>query len=435
MDALRWSDSVRHPGFYIDMRLGKCLLTIRRVRRWHCEGPYLIICPDSAIQGWLDAIEEEIGLPPVEISGSRNHRLRILKNLIYNFWYVTNKECHRSTPEIKEIPWDVVVFDESRFIANPKSNMSKFYVENFRDVNHRIILTGTPDYRDSLDYYQQLRFLDYNSLPYKNFWDFRTTAFFHEGYDFILKKKHDLILKNALAKYTYIINRDDVEGGRTHEYIKHTFRLPRKLRKEYDTIEEEFIFEKQDMKTIFATQAHIWLMRLCGGFINDKFVWDNKLKKLIELLKYDLKNEQVVVLCRFKREVYKLNNFFTRNYIEKEKWKSCAFTGDIQKILRRKIIKNFNEKKLRVLFAHPAAISHGTDLSSATSIIFYSQPSGGEVRDQSEKRIFTMSDEKHTLIIDLLTKGTVDEDTRLGHINQESRREIFNRAVKRCQKN
>ena len=432
LDALRWSDNVRHPGFYLDMRLRKCLLTIRRIKRWHCAGPFLIVCPDSAIDGWTYWLELEGIDTWTELTGSAKERASLLFPFpAIHTWFITNKECHRSTPEIKNIPWDVVVFDESRFMANPQSDMSKFYVNNFRDVNHRIILTGTPDYKNNLDYYQQLRFLDHRSLPYKDYWHFRMAAFFLVGYDHVMKKKHHDILKNTLAKYCYFVKREDVSGGRTQEYVKYTLKMPRKLRKRYTVVEEEFVLEQEhDMKTIFATQSHIWLMRMCGGFIDDTMVWDGKLKKLVDLMKHDLKNESVVVLCRFKREVY-----YIQNYLDQLKLKSDVYTGDIKKKVRREIIKAFSIGNFNYLIAHPAAISHGTDLAVATVVIFYSQPNGQELRDQSEKRIFTMADEKHMLIIDLIARETVDDDTREGHLEDESRRDIFSRMVKRCQKN
>lgn len=422
----------------MDMRTGKTLLTIRRVKRWGCKGMKIIFCPESAIQGWLDELKSEGYNNITEIKGSAKQRLQAMTvGIMSNCeWYVTNKEIHRSTPEIAGYGWDVVIFDESRFLANPKSKMSKFYVNNFRCVDHRIILTGTPDYKQKMDFYQQLRFLDYRILPYKDFWHFRMQAFFQSGYDWIIKKHHDNVLKNALNKNCIFIRREDIKGGRTQEYIKYVIKMPRKLRREYDTIEKEFVYDKQDMKTIFATEAHIWMMRICGGMRrtrNDSFLleWDGKLKVLKELLSTDLKNESVVVFCRFKAEVYRLNNILTATYTEKENLKSCSFTGDFKKDMRRKIIKEFNEKHIKILIAHPAAISHGTDLSAATCIIFYSQPNGGEIRDQSEKRIMTYADEKHMLIIDLLVKDTVDEDTRIGHLEGNSRREMFERAVKR----
>jgi superfamily II DNA or RNA helicase len=438
LDALRWSEGREHLGFFIDMRGGKTKLVIRRIKKWGCTGDKLIVCPESAIQSWIDELINEGEHPPIELTGTAKERKIKLYYKVSNFftkWFIINKEGHRALPEIKDINWDVIIFDESRYIANPKSQMSKFYVNNFRNVKHRIILTGTPDYNEKLDFYQQLRFLDYKSLPYKDYWHFRTKAFFQSGYDYVIKKKDAEILKNALNKYCYFLSRKDIPGGRTVEYIKRIIKMPRKLKKEYDVVENEFVLEKHDMKTIFATEAHMWMMRMCGGMRrtrNDGFImeWHGKIDAVKELLDGDLKDDSAVIFCRFKAEVYSLYTLLSAHKI-----KCDIYTGDQNKDLRRKIIAHFNSnKKPNVLIAHPAAISHGTDLSAATCIIFYSQPPGGELRDQSEKRIMTYADEKHMLIIDLLVKDSVDEDTRMGHLEGDSRRKIFERAVKRCRK-
>jgi len=429
LDALRWSDDVEHPGFFIDMRVGKTKLSIRRVKKWKCTGPFLIVCPEPAIQGWIDELEEELGVSPIELTGSAKQRKDKLENANIFGWYIINKEGHRALPELRLIDWDVVIFDESRFLANPKSKMSKFYVDNFRNVRHRIILTGTPDYREKLDFYQQLRFLDYKSLPYKNYWDFRAKAFHHVGYDFVIKKEHAEILKTALNKYCYFVRREDIQGGRTQDPIKRVFKLPRKIRREYDIVEKEFVLEHQNMKTIFATEAHKWMMRMCGGMRETsdgiKLEWDHKIKEVRNIIESQ-HDESIVIFCRFKAEVYAI-----ADHLSAWGYDTMPFTGDIPKKNRREIITAFKKKKFKILPAHPAAISHGTDLSAATTVVFYSQPAGGELRDQSEKRIFTFNDEKHMLIIDLLVKDTVDEDARIGHLEGDSRRKLFERAVKR----
>lgn len=431
MDVLRWSDDVRHPGFFIDMRAGKTLITIRRIKRWHAKEPFLIICPGESIQGWFDELVSEGYTKIFELTGTKSKREKMIK-LCFSGVYIINKEGHLSIPEIKNLKWSVVVFDESRYIANPKSKMSKYYVSNFRNAEHRVILTGTPDFKDKLDYFQQLQFLDYNILPYKNFWEFRAKAFHAVDYEFIIKKKDNDILTKALSKNTYVLKREDIPGGRTSEYIRKTIELPSKLRKEYDVVEQEYVYEEQDMKTIFATQSHIWMMRLCGGFRKRKnsnkydLIWDGKIKILKELLKNELQGQNVVIFCRFKVEVY-----YIKTILLKLGFKTVAITGDAAQDLRRIILKNFRCKNFNILCAHPNAISHGTDMSSATTIIFYSQPNGKEIRSQSEKRIMTYADELHMLIIDILVKNTIDEDTRNGYLENESSRTIFDRAVQR----
>lgn len=432
VDALRWSDSVSHPGFFIDMRMGKCLLMIRRVQRWGVTGNILVVAPYPSFDGWQKDLRLD-GLPPaVELMGSKKQRLEKLhwKELGEQHWFLINKEGHRSLPEIRHFDWEVVIIDESRYIANPLSAMSKFYVNQFRDVRHRVILTGTPDYKEKLDYYQQLRFLDYNILPYKNYWHFRTEAFNHFGYSFSIKKKHRDILASALKKNTYLLKRSDCDIGRKKVHEVRMLQLPRDVRKVYRQVEDEFILEtkKNFSSTLFSTVSHIWLMRLCGGFIDNKLTWKGKYNELLNLLKYELDREFVVILFRFKEEIRGVSK-----KLKEDGFKSVIeYHGDIKRETRRQILRDFNSGKHAIILGQPNSFSHGTDLSRATCLIYYSQPNGKEIRDQSEDRLVTMSDEKTVLVIDLIVKDTVDEDARNQHQDNLTARQAFEKRVKKA---
>ena len=423
MDAIKATNHLDHVGFFVHVRYGKTIITLRRIQQWGFKSPNLILCPGSAIQSWLDDCKEE-GYSVLELEGPKKHRIEQLQcSKIYDY-YVTNKESHLSIgDELKTVPWNTVVVDESRFLAG-QSKYSRYCINNFRDVNHRITLTGTPDFRDNLDYYNQLKFLRHDILPYTNFWHFRNSAFNCFGYTMIMKKKHEDILKKTISENCVVVGRNDFNGGRTPEYHRIYAKMPRKLQKEYDKCERAFVLEgkKMTMKTLYATVRFQWLMRMCGGFIDGENVWEGKYKVLKSLFD-DNKDEQFVVACRFKEEIYYLQSKFK---------KSVAYCGDVEKKERRVIIENFKQKKIQYLFLMPQTVAHGVNLASATNFVRYSQPSGHEITEQSEKRLFTLDDENVYHIYDILVKDTVDEDARESFLNNESSRNQFNRAIQRC---
>ena len=342
--------------------------------------------------------------------------------------FLLNKEGWKALPEIALIKWFSVIIDESRFIANPRSQVSKFFWENFRGVTHRIILTGTPDFKNKQDYYQQLTFLDRKNLPYKNFWEFRTRAFFAVGYEFILTKHHKNVLQKSLSDNIHSLTRKELKLGRTKEYSPRYITLPPEVQKAYNTLEKEYVLEYKNKvisKSIYATTSHIHLMRICGGFIDGKNVHQEKLKDLKYLLENDLKGEQVIIICRYIEEVEWLYKMLSKKY------KGAYLHKDVKRPDRTKIKNDFNSKKIQFITTSASIIAHGTDLSGGETIIGYSQPNGEEVRSQVEDRIITLKDTKNVLIIDLLVKGTVDEDARKAYIEGQSQRDMFERAVKR----
>jgi len=420
--------------------MGKCLVSIRRIRRWKANVPILIVTPYSAFDGWQCELLEEFETEAIELIGTRKKRLQILTENIekQSKWFMINIEGFRALPEIADIHWACILADESRFLANPKTEQSKFYTNNFRNVPYRIILSGTPDYHHSLDYYQQLKFLSRDLLPYKNYWDFRNKAFHQAGYDFILKKSHQELLQKVLSKYCVFLRRKDINIGRKKIYIKRVLTLPRKFRPVYKTLEDEYVLEYKNTsdKTIYAMNAYTWMMRLCSGFVKDKQEWLGKTNEIIYLLKNELLDEQIVIGCRFKNDINQLLININNNLDLQKKGIDATYVhGDITQKKRRQHIIDFKTGKHKVLITQHSIIAHGQDLKNATTIIHYSQPIGEEIRDQFDDRIITLSDEKTVLIIDILVKDTVDIDTRKAHIHHTGMRDIFENTIKRRQKN
>ena len=426
---------MEHCGYFLDMRMGKCLIGIRRCKRWGVTGPKLIVTPYSAFDGWQEELLNENETTALELIGTRRQRLLTCLS-INNGWHIINKEGYRGLPEISKIKWSAIIIDESRFLANPKTNQSKFYTKNFQDIPHKIIMTGTPDYHHRLDFFQQLYFLNRYILPYKNYWDFRNKAFHQCGYDFVLKKKHLNILEKALSDNCVFLRRSDVNIGRKKVYIERILPLPRKFRPTYKTLEDEYVlsYKEVEAKTIYAVSTYIWMMRLCGGFVEDSFQWSGKADEIIYLLDNELRGESVVIGCRFKNEINNLHHLINTNpTLQRAGIRATITHGDISKTKRRRNVNSFRRGMFTVLIAQHSVIAHGVDLKNASAIIHYSQPSGEEIRDQFDDRIITLSDEKTVLIIDILIKDTVDFDLRKSSIEHESERQTFERTIKRRQ--
>lgn len=434
LDALRWSDKVQHPGFFHDKRLGKCLIALRFLKRRKVNGPTLIVTTTSAFDGWTEDLEKERLNNFIELTGTKKQRQKNLQKFLseksLHKFVLLNKEGSTTLEEIVDVNWSSVILDESRFIANPKSNVSKFYYKHFRDVDHRIILTGTPDFKNKLDYFQQLMFLNHNNLPYKNFWDFRSKAFFNVAFDFIMKKHHNNILIKALAKNVHTLTRKELNIGRTKTFERRYVTLPPAVQKAYTTLENEYVLEykgEEIKKSIYAPVAHNDLMRITGGHIDGKLVHREKVKDVKYLMENDLLNESIVIVCCYVEEILMLEK-------QLKKYNPSIIYGKTPRNQRSVIKREFNNGHRKLIIAMDSIIAHGFDLSGGETIIFYSQPKGEEIRSQVEDRIITVADEKQVLVVDILVKDTVDDDARKGFILGESQRDVFNRMVKRCSK-
>jgi len=415
-DALRYTLNVKHPALFMQMRLGKTLVALRRLSMLQPMNELgglrvLVVAPSSALGGWEEQGNEE-GWSITWLIGNKDERRKKL-TLLSEGLHLINKEGWIALPEIKDYPWDAVVADESTFLKNPSPKVTKFFIRNFRDVQMRMILTGTPNPEGAENFYCQFAFLYGMAFGCKDYWAFRMKFMqpHPAGFGWVLKPGAKDTLLREVGRRACVMRRSDVGYAEQRVYEKRTFIMPPKLRKAYDKLEKEFEIEwkKKQISTKWTGSKYQWLRQMCGGIIDGDLVWGDKVTEVISLLQGELKNEKLVVWCNYNAEVEVL-----RKALDHAKISTVAMTGKTKLSDRNVIRKKFHTKKNpQVLVLQQAIAQTGMDLSKADTAIYYSTPLGGFARAQTEDRILSIEKiEKGTpmLFIDLVTEGTVDED-------------------------
>jgi len=433
---LRYCLRVKNPALFVQMRLGKTIVTIRSIKVRGSK-KILVVAPYSALYGWsleLEAEHEDVhGI--LELYGTGAERLHDLKKFYAsNKWFLINKEGHRILEDLADFYFDVVIIDESTFIKSPYSKnkgcaATRFYCENFRDAVHRYILTGTPAPESELDYFQQLRFLSKDMWKEDGYWEFRHKHFGIINYTPYIKPDSSKYLEWTLANNCFFLTRGDVKLGGKKIYEKRMVRLTDKVRKIYERIEKEFVLEYMGVQqdTIYATTKYIWLRKLYSGFTDQEFVSYAKIKELESLLAGELHNEQVVVLAKHVNEVKLLTKHFGRKY------SVAMIHGGVSKRIRPEIYRSFQAGDLDLLIAQPETVKHGVNLSASDTVVFYTSPDGGETREQAEDRIVNTSTNDASLIIDLVCQDTVEEDVMKNLVRKEGRQAMMRKMVQRLQ--
>lgn len=441
-DGLRYLLRNDHGALFWDMRLGKTVVAIRRARMMKRLRRALVVAPFSAMQGWEDDLVREGQGRPVRLTGTRKSRLAALT--LPARWNVVNWEAYRVIPEIARMHWDIVICDESHYLKNPDSKVSNFFAENFRDVEHRLILTGTPAEETELSYYQQCRFLDHDILGYKNFYEFRTANFVQgstfDPHAWCITPKGRAFLEKKLARYCSFLKRRDLNLGSITIYNKRLVDFDKATREIYRRCEAEFLLAWKDTETetIWATQKHIWLKRLCGGLLprpkenggGYDVVWLGKVQELGRMLTGELRGEPVIIWCQFIDEVK-----FVSEWIAKYTGKQVATVyGDIKPLDREKARRAFQSGEALYFVGQPECFKLGSDLSRADIMIFYSSPEGADTRKQVQERFIKVEKTGSVLVIDLAANDTVEEDNLVSLVRKESQAERMRRAVQRMQR-
>ena len=94
VDALKYA-SIQHPALFIEMRLGKTLITIRRIKRYPDCNKVLVVAPYSALNSWKkdDSIDKTSSKPSKKILDQLLNRLMVLIGGIRVLGYGRISKC------------------------------------------------------------------------------------------------------------------------------------------------------------------------------------------------------------------------------------------------------------------------------------------------------------------------------------------------------
>lgn len=426
----------RHCALFVEMRLGKTLVVVRKFNTMPYLCRNLIVGPYGIFNSWKKELHLEGGHELIEITGSAKQRREILNNTGTGKWYITNKEAHRSIPEIAELPWDTVTLDESRFISNPRSQASEFFTHNFRQAIFRNILTGTPASEGKHEYFQQLKFLDRKMFDFKDYWSFRAKLFEPNqyGHDWTPTLEGEKYINLVLARYAFFMTRKESGLGSIKIHEQRTVPLPAAARKIMRTICKEFVLEHNGQvdKTKFATNKHIWLRRLYGGSVHGKVIFQHKIDALVELLEGELRYEKVVIACVFVEEVEFLSSAL--HFLTGRTNRRIHGSYPKNKLHRDFIIGEFQNGKAQDLICHPECFKYAKDFSASKTMIFWSTPEGLETRIQFEARIDNLAHSEPLLYIDLVCEETTEQDIVDSLVAKEGTQAMTRRIVQRMQR-
>jgi len=405
------------PAVVWDMRLGKTLLAIRAACYYRPRNPatglrVLIVAPSTVLTAWDKELRAEGVTDIAWLVGDKAARLAKLREWDCT-WYLANKEAHLAIGgALAQAPWDHVILDE-HFIKNPKAQVTKHFLSNYRRVPHRWWLTGTPMPESELDVVCPMLWLDGRYMGHRDFWTYRAHNYTQFGYDWVAKPGVREAQLTHLAGRALMLRREDVDLGVEKIYQIRTFNLPPPLARAYRTMEDEFISEfegREQARTVWRGEQYSWLRQLCGGHTKLEGqlteVWDGKYRELVYLLDSELKGEAVVVWASFTAELQSAGVALARAGVP-----YGLLTGATPVEDRGRIIAEFNGGTGgRVLLCQTEIGKYGIDLSAAATAIYLSSPLGTETRAQSEDRIVSVATRRAALIIDFVVSDTVDQD-------------------------
>jgi len=415
LKAYHYAIKQKNPILYMDMRLGKTMIALRYAKQLTPLRKKRILVLFITLYSAFNSVQKDAiadGFDCFSLLGTKKQKMKTFLQAIENTQNTVILVEHQFflwIPQILNQYYDCVIVDESHLLKEPSTKRTKFYRNNFtyKNTGHKVLLSGTPDPENLLDYFEQFCFADNQFLDYTNYYDFRCHLFYECLYkwepklsarkrilDFISNRAFKMDLKTA--------------GYDIPVYIEKRFiRLHPEMKKHYLSCDDYFILQYKELHTDtkYAPVRDSWLLDICNGFIDNQFLHCNKLTELSYLLTNNLRKETVVIF--FSRNnsipiVSKLLDQLNMNHV--------SITGKIPVTKRIQLENDLHNGKYKILLAQVDCYTYGADLSFADTIIYYDTPVKTVAYLQSQKRILSLQKSRPLSIIHLITENTIEQD-------------------------
>jgi len=423
-----------NTALFSEMGTGKTIIalaTFRNLIELVPELKCLVICPISLINAaWATDNQKTYKFPFQNL----RHRSPIKEETrLFLINYESAKLVHyREIIEslAKRGPM-LCVLDESSKIKNIKSQVTKFCLKIAPLFPYRLVMSGTPAPNSELEYWAQLKFLDPGIVP-ASFYAFRNTYFvlsrgaeshpqelnvryatadhFRAGFKYRLRAGMRERFNKVLADNSFRIKKENcldlppvLDVTREVKMTSAQGHMYKFMRKEAVAVINDKAVSVQNaltkaMKLRQITSGFMYRTDDTGKTVAEELDISPKLRELASVLEEIGADKQVIVWIQFQWEAMKLLQSIPSAAVLN------ATTKD-----KDEVIEGFQEKKFRILIAHPASAGHGLTFVNCHYQVFYSLDYSAERYAQAKARIHRVGQTEKCLYIHLLCGGTIDE--------------------------
>lgn len=414
------------------MGTGKTLTTL-----WYLDhkkfSRTLIVTTGKGIDVWKDEIDEKLVKHPTVVDHNKV-TIKSQSNSIPNgsLIYLTTYARLWREPLLEKLiksHFDIIILDESHYIAANNSKVSKAAAKLGETVRYRFCLTGTLLTNSPLNIFGQARFVDkkmFNSPETPNllnsFTRFREHFCYLKpipgvlgGY-FVIGYKNMDFYESVLNKHVFRVDSDKVLDLPEAVHRFASISMPSNIRKMYWDIKDNGFYRHGDRVTVADNVLVVAtrLQQLSGGFLvtsdpkgnpketTQELVHTAKLDALEELVEGVSETDKIVVFARFTEEILHIAA------------RLKDFGGVSILSGTRDELKEWQGGKTRIIVVQTDTGSEAIDLSQATYTFIYSTGWSLSDYEQMLRRMRRPRKDgtkaKTVFYYHLLMRGTIDTD-------------------------
>jgi SNF2 family DNA or RNA helicase len=439
LEALKNSWDKEEFALFMDMGTGKSKVLIDNISILYDQGKIegaLIVAPKGVYRNWERA-ELPTHLPEHIISDivlwnpsqtktqmqkqeTLFHVSDNLKIFLMNIEAFSTKKGYEIAQKFLTYTTCCMAIDESTTIKSKDARRTKSIIKLGKLARYRRILTGSPVTKSPMDLYTQCEFLSPFILGHSSFYSFQNHFAIMQrrnvgshSFNHVLGYRNLSELTDKLKPYSYRILKEDCLDLPDKVYTKRVVELTDEQKKVYESIQKyalALIDDGSVTPSTVLTQI-LRLQQICSGHVrlDDGELKRFKSNKLTEL--GDVLQEvsgKVIIWANFTQDIYTIVEFLERTYGPDT---VVSYFGETPSEERQEIVEQFQnlESKVKYFVGQPRTGGYGLTLTSAKTVIYYSNGYDLEIRMQSEDRAHRISQVNKVTYIDIVTEKTVDE--------------------------
>lgn len=378
----------------------------------------LILCPASAIYGWVQEYETWLQKPCVAITGTRTQKLNKINEWTHGL--VVSYDSVKETANnaglidvlIKHKP-DMIILDEAHRIKERRTATAKACFKLGRKIPNRLVLSGTPAPGRAEDIWSILHFLFPNE--YKSYWNwineycyvsekinYGTGTAYYEING--IRKEKRTELNKTLTKFSTLRKRKDVMPwlpDKTYEQIKLT---PTTQQTKYlKELKDYFVIDNTDIISKGILDNLIRMRQICNS--PELLQLKGKSPKLEWLKQYvkDYPNTPTLVFSNFTSYL---------KLIAQAIPEARLIIGSTPVKERHQICKAFQNGECNLLLINIKAGKEALTLDRAVASIFTDvYPPIGDILQAEDRFVATTEANKNKehRVVQLIMSGTYEE--------------------------
>ena len=413
---------IDHPrcGLFLDMGLGKTVITLTAVRRLmdDCEiTRTLVVAPKKVAETtWTTEAakwDHLKGMAVAKVMGTERQRNEALaaKADVYVIgrdsfvWLAGKYGC--------ELPFDAIVIDELTSFKSSKSSRFKA-MRMVTAVMKRVVgLTGTPAPNGLMDLWAQMYCIDQGERLGRFITKYREAYFDCHRWNNIIVRSSvkpgcEKVIRDKISDICLSMQAKDYLQLPALVTVKARVDLSAKAAAAYEKFEREKVLEFESLhageKDAVLANSAAGLMNKLSQFANGAVydgernvheIHEEKLDKLAEIVE-GANGTGVLVFYQFRHDVPRIRR-------KLKGLRVAAYEGE-------KELEAWNGGEIDVLLAHPASTAYGLNMQQGGHyIVWFGLGWNLELYQQANARLHRQGQTRPVTVYKLVCRGTVDE--------------------------